>query len=126
MKRALLIIGFLALPAGAQEATINSPIARSSIAKYKIDLFYFQRGTTSLLIDVVSQDSSNVDISTTRFSVPSVAGSPCTSATSISGLAGAMNTTRSGETGSNQRIQQFRQLGYLSDQGCLGTVTLVP
>lgn len=127
-----LVIGLLPLlraplsRAAPQEASLSTPIARNSEAKYKIDTFTFSRASSSVGISVVVQDSSNNDIRTANYSIPSPAGSPCTSATTLNGLAGAMNAVRASETGTNARIQQFRILGYLVDQGCLTGVTLVP
>lgn len=134
MKRLTILSALLALGVAscvmAQEAALNSPVSRSSIAKVKIDAFSFDRVNGAVVIGLIYQDSANVDISNpglaSRYTIPSAAGSPCTSATTLNGLAGAMNATRNGETGSNARIQQFRILGYLADQGCLSGVTLVP
>ena len=127
MRRFPLILILAALPVAAQEATLNSSVSRSSITKIKIDTFYCDR-TPQCKIATIKQDSSNVDIEQGAqvFFIPSAAGQPCTSATTVSGLAGAMNVTRATETGANARIQSFRILGYLSDQGCLSGVTLVP
>jgi hypothetical protein len=131
MKKFPLVLVLLLAPfAYAQEATINTPITRSSITKIRIDSFAFTRSASSVSIGVVYQDATNADVPTpsltTSFTIPSAAGAPCTSATTLNGLTGAMNATRSGETGANARIQQFRILGYLSDQGCLTGVTLAP
>jgi hypothetical protein len=116
--------------ATAQEATLNSSVSRTSITKVKIDTFHFDRNGLSVVIGLVYQDSGNADVPapglTTSFTIPSAAGVPCTSATTLGGLAGAMNAVRASETGTEPRKQQFRILGYLADQGCLTGVTLVP
>lgn len=137
MKR--LILGLiaallLAQPAQAQDKTLTTPVTFANATKIKIDQFAFDRLSGNVSIRVVYQTAGNVDIppqnlpggTLTKFSIPSAAGSPCTSATTLSGLAGAMNVTRSGETGGNAQIQQFRIIGYLSDQGCLPAGTLNP
>lgn len=132
MRRLIMLALLLfAAQVEAQQFTLTTPVARTSVAKIKVDVFHFERGSLSARIGLVYQDSSNVDIPSpalpTTFTVPSAAaaaGGPCTSATTLNGLAGAMNVARSGEPAGNAAAQQFRILGYLSDQGCFpaGTV----
>jgi len=135
MRRLLLILVLLAAQlASAQDKTLTTPVTFSNATKVKIDQFAFDRTASAVSIRVVYQTSGDVDVpaanlppsTLTKFIIPSAAGAPCTSATTLNGLAGAMNAVRSGETGTNARIQQFRIVGYLSDQGCLPAGTLNP
>lgn len=118
--------------ADAQTADYNTPITRNAIAKIKIKFFAFDADAGTVGITVKYLDSGNVELLntglSTKFAIPSSAGQPCTSATTLVGLAGAMNAARSGETGNAGRIQLFRTTGYLFDQGCFtgGTITLTP
>lgn len=138
MRKFPLIVLFLALgvSVSGQEATINSPVAQSSIAKVKLGVFSCDPVSLTCNYSFRYLDSGNNQIADAAITalgfvrsltIPSAAGSPCTSATTINGMAGAMNVARSGETGANARIQQFRQLGYFFDQGCFSqAVTLAP
>lgn len=130
-KFPLVVIASLCAEAAAQSASYNTPITQASVASVIVDTFSFSRNTSSVNIGVVYRDASLNPLNgtglTPAFAIPSTtgqAGAVCT--TTLNGLAGAMNTARSGETGGNARIQQFRILGYLSDQSCLTGVTLVP
>lgn len=135
MRRLIPLI-LLALPLGAQEATITSPVSRASVAKVKIRTFQCDAANLSCQVTLRYQDSSNnaiadSDIATLGFvasiNVPSASGAPCTSGTTLAGLATAMNSVRASETGTSPRIQQFRILGYFSDQGCYSqSITLTP
>ena len=136
MKRIVFVaaaILALATGASAQEASLTSPVARGNVTKIKVDQFVFSR-PNSIAIRVVYQDATDVDApvadlpanTPTKFTIPSAIGQPCTSATTINGMAAAMNNSRTGETGSDGRKQQFRILGYLVDQGCITGVTLIP
>jgi hypothetical protein len=132
----LFVYGALGLIAYAQEATITAPVARNSVAKVKINTFACDAVAGSCTLTLRYLDSSNnliapSDIATlgyvTTIAVPSGANQPCTSGTTLSGLATAMNNTRATETGTAPRIQQFRILGYFSDQGCYSqAVTVAP
>jgi hypothetical protein len=135
MRRLLLVLFILVAPLVlAQDKTLTTPVTFSNATKVKIDQFAFDRAASAVSIRLVYQTSGDVDVpaanlpssTLTKFIIPSPAGSPCTSATTLNGLAGAMNVVRSGETGTNARIQQFRIVGYLSDQGCLPAGTLNP
>jgi len=135
MRRLLLIFMLLAASmASAQDKALTTPVTFSTATKIKIDQFAFDRIGGTVSIRIVYQTAGDVDVpaanlppsTLTKFLIPSAAGSPCTSATTLAGLAGAMNATRSGETGGAARIQQFRIVGYLSDQGCLPAGTLNP
>lgn len=141
MKRLLLVLVAALIPATvtAQEGAINSPITRASIAKVKISDFVCTRSPVRCTIIVFYTDSSDNEIIPegsqnlrTTYVVPSNAGDPCTQATAYVGAAGsgvlsdAMNTARASETGTAQRRQAFRVIGYLSDRGCLPGVTVAP
>jgi hypothetical protein len=138
MKRLLFLL-LLASAASAQQGNLDVPVARTSVARVKIANFNVTRSPVQCVIDVFYTDASDVEIIPeaalnlrASYTVPSAAGDPCTSATAYicanggGCLADKMNTARAGETGTSQRRQQFRVLGYLSDQGCLPNVTLVP
>lgn len=130
----LVIGGTIALH--AQEATITAPVSRASVAKVKIKTFACDAPSLSCVINLRYQDSSNNDIADSdikalgyvqQINVPSASAAPCTSGTTLAGLATAMNNVRATETGTSPRIQQFRILGYFSDQGCYSqSITLAP
>lgn len=136
----LLLLMVLNVAAFAQQGNLDTPVTRSSIARVRISNFNCTRSPVQCVIDVFYTDSSDVEIpaeslpTTLRpsFTVPSLAGAPCTQSTAYLGAAGsgvladAMNTARASETGTAQRRQQFRVLGYLSDRGCLSGITLAP
>lgn len=129
MRRVLLLLVVM-LPAvvSGQQWNLTVPISRASVAKVRIKNF----NCTDLpqcVIDLVYQDSSdNVltgnGVPSTQFTVPSAAGSPCTSATTFGALMGAMKASRSGEPAGNAAAMSYRILGYLSDQGCFAAGSL--
>lgn len=119
----VLCVALLSCPAFSQEATLTTPVTHASEAKYKIRAFTVLNpvgGSVAATVELSSQDSSNNEITTLTYTVPG-----CGTST-ISGLAGAMNVARSGETGAEARKQAFRILGYLKDVNCLPANTLVP
>lgn len=125
MRRLIPLAVLFVTSAGAlaQEASLASPVARTSEAKYRVRSFYVQNppaGTATATIDISVQDSSNNEIRTASFSVPGCG------TTTVGGLITAMITVRSTETGADSRKLQFRVIGYLSDQGCLPASTLTP
>lgn len=124
MKRTLIALFlFIAISAHAQQATINSPVARSSETRILIVDFQVKRDCACANIVVEFQDASSVAIRQVRYDVPD----PAIPAATLVGLITAMETVRSTETGTVIRKMNFRVLGWLSDNTYLpaGT-TLVP
>ena len=136
MKAIPLVVSLLfALPALGQsaEATINSPVARTSEAKYKIQNFAFDRSSGQVIIYLDVQDSSNVSIRSFSLALNTSCinncGCPATPSPipTFDGLLGAMENAAASETGSNARRMQFRIMTYLvTTTACLQNVTLVP
>jgi hypothetical protein len=122
MRKAILAVFLFALAsvAGAQEATLNTPAARASEAKYKVKTLQLSETTAEFVISV--QDASNNEIRTIGIVIPNAAQP----AASVSGVFTAIDTARASETGSVLRRANFRLLGYLADQSLLTGVTLVP
>jgi len=125
MKKTLLVIIAL-LPSllFAQEAALTTPNTRASETKVKILSFNISNppgGTAGGSIELSVQDASNNHIRVIAVPVPctSPACTVCSTSLTINSLTGAMNVTRVGETSPNARIQQFRVIGHLFDQGCL-------
>jgi hypothetical protein len=117
-----LIVLISAGVASAQEATITTPVTRTSEAKYTIAEFHVVVSPLAAQVEVAVKDSGNVEIRRITAKVPD----PTHAGASVAGLNTAMMTIRATETGTDLRKQQFRILGYLSDQGYLSGVTLVP
>ena len=122
MRKLIPLLFLLAPLAVGQEATLSSPVSRSSEAKYVINFFQIVRSPLIANINVSVQDSSNNEIRTFNVTVP---GGTCPNAT-VGGLGTAMITVRATETGADLRKLNFRVLGYLSDQSCISGVTLAP
>lgn len=109
----------------AQEASLTSPVTRTSEAKFKVRSFVVANppsGSASAAIDVSVQDSGNGEIRVASFSIPDAAHPGAT----VGGLITAMMTVRGGETGTDSRKMQFRVLGYYADQGYFPAATLNP
>ena len=113
MRKVLLFLILLAPWASAQEATLTSPVARPSEAKYKMQRVVLEAGEAYLTVSV--QDSSNEEIRSITYRTVDVAG-----------VFAAIDTVRSGETGGVLRRANFRLLGFLLDEGYLPPVSLVP
>lgn len=134
MRRIFVILLLVPCITNAQDKSLSTPLTFSNATKVVINTVSEDRKSLSAAIRIGYQDASGNDIpdnqlppgTQIKFAIPSAAGQPCTSATTFGGLEGARNVTRSGETGANARIQQFRVLGYLSDQGCLPAGTVNP
>jgi hypothetical protein len=135
VRKLLLVVAalFLASPALAQQAevTINSPIARGAIAKYKLDSLTFERNPPSARFALVRQDSSNGDIDVFDVLVTQTGTSGCpstpTSAPTVAGMMTAIANAAPGETGIDSRRVNYRLMRYLSTTtGCIQGVTLVP
>jgi hypothetical protein len=121
-KLILLTLILAALPIFAQQATLNTPNARSSETKIVIVDFSVKRDCACAYIVAEYQDNSNNATHQQTFNVPD----PNVPALTLQGLVGAMDSTRATETGANTRKMQFRILGYLVDNGALSGVTLAP
>lgn len=123
MKRLLLSLLLLtAVSASAQEATLNSPVARTSESKLTVKRLDLTASQAVISLSV--QDSGSNEIRYYNVVVPDPA--PATASASIVGLVTAIDTVRATETGGVLRRLNFRILGYLLDQGYLPGVTLVP
>ena len=105
------------------EATLSSPVTRTSEAKYKIRSFNAVTvGTNTVQVDVSVQDSGNNEIRVFGCVVPD----PAHPGATFGGMATAMITVRASETGADAAKLAFRILGYLSDNGYFPAATLVP
>jgi hypothetical protein len=124
MRNLLLSILFvaLALPIFGQQATLNTPAARSSETKIVIVDFGVKRDCACAYVVLEYQDAGSSATHQQTVNIPD----PNIPALTLQGLVGAMLTTRATETGVNTRKMSFRVLGYLSDNGALSGVTLVP
>lgn len=123
MKRILsLLLLSLAGLASAQEATINSPVARPAEAKYTLARTDINFDANTIVVTVNVKGSGNEQIRYYNVVVPDSAHPTATFAVMLT----AIGTARSGETGIPERRANFRILGYLLDTGYAPGVTLVP
>ena len=131
MKLALSFVIIVLLSASApigvvsaQEATLATPIPRASCSKYKVERFDVSTTPVNIFIRLQCRDSGNAEVPGHHkaFSLPDDA---FPAATVVSFLT-ALDTVRATETGNIGRKMEFRIVGYLSDQGMLTGVTLVP
>lgn len=118
---ALLIVGVV--PSYAQQATLSAPVARASEDNLRVESSYLTRDSGGRWeVQVSVRDNSSNEIRRTTYSGPD--------ATHPSATATAYNTAtisvRGTETGTDVRKVNFRILGFLSDNGYLPAVTLVP
>lgn len=104
------------------EATLNSPVPRTSEAKYALRVVVLDFANNAGHIEALVQDATNAEIRRVSYHVPDAAFPSAT----WPGLLSALGTARSGETGGAERRGNFRILGFLSDNGYLSGVTLVP
>lgn len=126
MKKLLAVLILCASVAFAQQATINTPITRTSIDNYKVSELLIRANTPGQSAQVFmiasAQDSGGVEVTRVNFSIPDSAHSGAT----VAGFVTALITVRATETGTDARKANFRALGYFSDQGYLPGVTLIP
>lgn len=118
----LAVLVLAALPAAAQEATLNAPVARNSEAKQTVSQLTIIASPAQVNVEVSVKDASNVEIRRQTYVIPDAAHPGAT----VGGFVTALINVRATETGSDPRKANFRVLGYLSDQGYLPGVTLVP
>lgn len=121
----LAILVLLAAPAFAQQATLQTPVARASEDNYRLESYYGTRdagGRWEIIVSV--NDSSGNEIRRVSFTGPDPAHATATAAAFNS----ALITVRASETGTDVRKATFRLLGFLKDQGYapISTATLVP
>lgn len=102
------------------EATLTSPVAHASEAKYVVRSLNITQAVSNVEVSV--QDSSNNEIRVQSFTCPDSTHAAAT----VSALFTALDTVRATETGSVLARANFRILGFLSDQGYFPAVTLVP
>lgn len=123
MKKLLLSLLILfAVSASAQEATLNSPVARPSATKITIKEINIRQ--TQVVVSISTQTAAGEETKYSNLVIPD--SSPATSTATVVGFITAFDTVRATETGSALRRFQFRVLGYLFDTGYLPGVTLVP
>ena len=126
MKKLLLSFLLLAGSVSAQQATLNSPVSRTSEDNYKIAELFIRGNaggqTAQVLLAVSVQDSGGNEIRRFNVSIPDSTHAGA----SVSGFVTALITVRATETGTDVRKANFRALGYFSDQGYFSGVTLVP
>jgi hypothetical protein len=118
-----ILFGFLLLLATtglAQEATLNIPVTRPSEAKLGVKEVNIRQ--TQVVVSLSVQASTNDEIRYYNVAIPDITFPSAT----VVGFITAIGTTRPTETGTALRRFQFRVLGYLSDNGYLSGVTLVP
>jgi hypothetical protein len=113
----------VALVANAQEASLNTPLARPAEAKYVLSNTYINFAANTAVIAFDVKDAGGT-ITIRSFSV-NVPASAQPSATFANFLV-AIGTARVGEVGGAERRANFRIIGYLLDNGYIAGVTLVP
>lgn len=106
----------------AQDATLTSPVARTSEAKYVLRSVNFNFGSSTASIEASVQDAGSADLRTVIFAVPDTAHPGGT----FSAFLTAVGTVRATEAGTAVRKAHFRVLGFLSDNGYLPASTLNP
>ena len=117
-----ILVLLLATSVMAQDASLNTPVARGSETKLNVKEINIR--PTQAVISLNVQTAVGEDVRYYNVVVPDSA--PATSTATITGFVTALGTARSGETGSALRRFQFRCLGYLLDTGYLPGTTLVP
>lgn len=130
MKRIIQILSLLAFAsvASAQQATLNTPVTRTSEDNYKVAELLIRGNaggrTAQVLITVSVQDSGGNEIRYFNMEIPRTSVPSAT----VAGFVSALITIRATETGSDVRKANFRALGYFKDQGYpeLASTTLVP
>lgn len=122
MKKLLSLILFAAVSASAQDASLNTPVARPSETKLAVKEINIRQ--TQVVMSLSRQTAASEEISYYNVEIPNAA--PATATATVVGFVTALGTARSGETGTALRRFQFRCLGYLLDTGYLPGVTLVP
>jgi len=119
-------VGLLVLFGGiyviAQDASLNTPVARASETKLAVKEINIRQ--VQVVVSLSRQTAASEEISYYNVVIPDPA--PATATATVSGYITAIGTARSGETGSALRRFQFRCLGYLLDTGYLPGTTLVP
>ena len=120
MKKLSFVLLLLAGPALAQEATLNTPVARPSESKIAAKLIQIEQAKVVVSLSV--RDASSSEIRYYDVAIPDAA----TPTATVAGFVVAIDTVRATETGGALRKLQFRVLGYLFDTGYLPGVTLVP
>lgn len=134
MRRLLpLVLVLLAAPAFAQQATLNTPVTRTSKDNYRVESYYLARdgGTGRWQVDLSVRDSGGTEIERLSFSGPDAAhpsatGAAFNTATSHTVITGPNPPA---ETGSNARKTDYRIIVFLRAQGYIcpaSTCTLVP
>lgn len=125
MRKTLALIVFLlaavAPLASAQAIDLTTPITQASVARYRVQNVNESATGPAVGLVLTAHDSSNNVLPPSlwlSFSVPSPAGSPCTSALTISGYAGARSTAVGGEPAGNAAKQNYRIIDWLRVQGC--------
>lgn len=102
------------------DATLNTPISRSSETKYVVRSF---QGTPLFWgIECSIQDAGSTETRVVAFSIDPV-GHP---AATVVAFLTAIGTTRVNESGTVLNRANFRLLGFLLDTGYLTSVTLNP
>ena len=123
MKRLLLSLLILcAVSASAQEATLNSPVARP--AESKLTVKRLDLTANQAVISLSVMDAASSEIRYYNVVVPDA--SPATSTATVAGLVTAIDTAAPSETGGVLRRLHFRILTYMQGQGYIPNVTLVP
>lgn len=127
MRRLLSLVVIALLFGGAyvyaQQATLNAPVARPSEDNLRAETLYISRDLGGRWeVQVSVRDSGGNEIRRVVYNGPDAAHPTATALA----IATAYTTARSGETGALPRRLDFRLLGFLSDQGYIVGVSLVP
>lgn len=123
---ALLLLAFAGL-ASAQQATLTTPVSRTSEDHYQVAELNIRSGaggqTPQVLITVSVQDSGGNEIRRFNCVIPDATHLGATIAGYITSQ---MFTVHAGETGPNPQKANFRAIDYLQTQGYFPPVNLVP
>jgi hypothetical protein len=114
-----------AVPLSAQQATLDSPVARAAEHNLRVESAYLTRdggGRWEVVVSV--RDSDGNEIRRRSFTGPDDAHPAAT----VAAFNSALINPRAGEVGADPRKTSFRLLGFLKDQlyAPLDVSTLVP
>lgn len=123
LRSLLVVLALVASPVFAQQATLNTPVARASEDNFRVESYFGTRDSGGRWqVEVSVRDNASNEIRRVTFSGPDTTHPGATAAAFNT----ALITVRSGETGTDVRKANFRVLGFLSDQAYISGVTLVP
>lgn len=119
----LLLFFLLATSTFAQEATLNSPVARGNETKHVIVEHHVWAEPVPHAKFIISvRTAANEETRSYSVDIPDASFPAAT----INAMYTALDTVRSGETGSVARRAQFRLHGFLVDTGVIAAATATP